>query len=139
MTVLGGIALKRRTKLVSLLTGLAATAAAMIGVPAFAADAAPSNFVLISNRATAKHNITLIETDQAGRLVRNGRWDVGAKQAHFWVLNPGDVVKVQGQHNFNQTYAATDLPVCLRISVEGDMHKVPGQCTTSGASETPWR
>jgi hypothetical protein len=127
---LEGFKLKRQTKLISLLVGLAASTVA-VSVPA---SADPSNFVLISNRDGDAHVISIAEHTQNGTLVRSETWTIGATRAHYWVINPGDYVNVKGPDGFSESLPATSLPHCYRINEGADMHTVPGNCNTRGAT-----
>jgi hypothetical protein len=136
--------MNRRTKLVSLLAGIAA-AAALVNVPAFAND--PSSFVLVSNRDLGAHNITLTEYNQSGAIVRGPKtWSMGSKKAHYWTIGTGNWVAVSSAGGLDQKLAATDLPACFRITGDppGEIppvvktERVTVSCNTDGATETSW-
>jgi hypothetical protein len=129
--------MKKRTQLISLLAGFAALTAAT-SVPAFGETR--TNFVLVSNRGSAGHDVSIAEYPNIpGRPAQKaGTWSVGGKNAHYWIIDPGDWVEVTGPNNFDEKIAATDLPVCYRITDDQIMHRVTDSCTTDGASETSW-
>jgi hypothetical protein len=127
----GGIYLKKRTKLISLLAALAALPV-VASVPAFGDS--PGNFILISNRDYIDHQIDITEYRQDGTEVRSGTWKVSSHNANYWVIGAGDWVEMWGPNNFDERIPATSLPRCYRISQESDMSYVPNDCNTSGAS-----
>jgi hypothetical protein len=122
--------LKRRTKLIALLTGLAALPV-VANVPAFGVS---TNFVLISNHDAYRQSVSITEYRQDGTQVRTGTWWVGGSDAHYWVIGSGDYVRLTGPEKFSDAVPATSLPICYRIDRGVHMHKVSDDCNTSGAS-----
>jgi hypothetical protein len=127
----GGIYLKKRTKLISLLAALAALPV-VASVPAFGESS--GNFILVSNRDVPSHRISIAEYRQDGTEVRNGTWSVKSHDANYWVIGAGDWVELWGPKNFDERIPATSIPRCYRISQTSDMSYVPNDCDTSGAS-----
>ena len=121
--------MKRRTKLISLLAVFAASTV-VASVPAYGDT--PSNFVTISNRDGDAHKVSISEYRKDGTLVHQGDFTIGSRNAHYWVIEWGDAVKVTGPDNFSQSLPATSLPHCYRIDEGANMHSVADNCTAGG-------
>jgi hypothetical protein len=126
----GGIYLKKRTKLISLLAGLAALPV-VASVPAFGEGS--GNFILVSNRDFPDRNISLTEHRQDGTEVRSGTFTIKHNDADYWIIGAGDYVTVTGPFNFSEAVPATSIPRCYRIEQKSGMYYVPNDCNTSGA------
>ncbi len=137
--------MKKRTKLISLLTGITAVTA-MISVPATAAD--PPLFVVVSNHdGLHGQDVWLTEHAQDGSNVRGPqKFTVGANNAHYWTLDKGDWIEATGPDGVNFRLASTDT-ACFRInakshrgptSSDATMERVTDSCNIEGATETPW-